>query len=297
MYAITGAGGNTGKKLAEILLKKGYQVRAIVRDKTKVESLAKLGAEIMSIDLGDTATLSKAFAGAQAVYAMIPPNYGAADIRAYQNRIGESIARAVRQAGVSHLVNLSSIGAHMGYGAGVVLGLHDQEERLNALDNIAVLHLRPGFFMENLFWQIGTIKKMNFMAGAQKADLAVPQIATIDIAEYAAERMAKLDFTGKTTRELLGQRDLTLNECAAILGKAIGKPDLKYIESSYDDVKKALLSSGMSEDAADKLVELQRGFNEGIVRPTEPRNKENTTPTSLESFAGTFAMVYGGSGN
>lgn len=292
MFVITGAGGNTGSKIAAKLLKAGKKVRIIARNQTKVQSLIDSGAECKIIDLNDSEALTAAFRGASGVYSMIPPDYTARDFRGYQNKIGDSIAKAIERAEVSHVINLSSIGAHMGYGSGVVLGLHDQEERLNAIDGVAVLNLRPGFFMENFFWQIDTIKTKGIMGAPQLANLPLPFIATADIADYAVQRFLKLDFTGKSNRELHGQRDLTMNECAAILGKSIGKPDLKYVEFPYEETRKAFVAMGMSEDAADKLIELQRGFNEGIVRATEPRSNANTTATSLEEFAGRFAAAF-----
>ncbi len=294
MFVITGAGGNTGSKIAGRLLTVGKKVRIITRSRSKVQSLIDQGAEYAPIDLNDTDSLTAAIRGASGVYAMIPPNYSAPDFRGYQNKIGDSIATAIRRAGVTHVINLSSIGAHMGYGTGVLLGLHDQEERLNAIDGVAVLNLRPGFFMENFLWQIDLIKTKGIMGAPQKADLPLPFIATADIADYAVQRFLKLDFTGKTNRELLGQRDLTMSQCAAILGNSIGRPDLPYVEFPCEDTKKAFIAQGMSADAADKLVELQQAFNEGLARPTEPRGNANTTATSLERFSSLFKAAFDG---
>jgi uncharacterized protein YbjT (DUF2867 family) len=233
MYTICGATGNIGGAIAEKLLKKGHEVRVIGRSEERLKPFAAKGAEIAAVDLRDTNGLARAFSGAKAVYAMIPPNTTPTDFRAYQNEIGKSIADAVRKAGVKYVVNLSSVGAHMSDGVGVVNGLYDQEQRLNELDGVNVLHLRPTFFMENHLWQIEPLKKHGIMATPQNPDVPVPQIATSDIADYAVKRLADLDFDGKVVRELLGPADISMNDAAASFGRAIGKEDLKYTRISY----------------------------------------------------------------
>ena len=127
------------------------------------------------------------------------------------------------------------------------------------------------------------------------ADLPVPQIATRDIGAYAAERLLRLDFNSKQTHELLG-RDLSFNEVAVVIGRAIGKPDLRYAQFPYDQVEQLLLlQTGIPAKTAAYFVEMYRGINEGIVVAVEPRSAENTTPTSIETFVkDVFAPAYRG---
>src|SRR6185369_13353452 len=113
MYAITGATGNIGSKTAEILLDRGEKVRVISRDAARLRTLVKKGAEAFVGNLKDTAFLKGAFTGVDAVFAMIPPNYTAANFRGYQNEIGASITDAITRAGVKYVINLSSQGAEM----------------------------------------------------------------------------------------------------------------------------------------------------------------------------------------
>lgn len=292
MYAITGATGKTGRQVAEILLAKGEKVRAIGRSKNRLQSLVDKGAEAFVADVLDTAAMIKAYTGVKAAYVLVPPDVTATDYRAYYNQVVESVAIAVEKAGVKHVVTLSSIGAHLPKGVGVVGGLYDMEQRFNKLKGVNVLHLRPSFFMENTMMQIQPIKSLGVMASAQKGDIRVPMIATKDIANFAAERLLKLDFAGKSVRELLGPKEVTMNEVAKAIGKAIGKDDLRYVQASYDDTIKALVGMGVSASVAEGYVELSRAFNEGIARPTEKRSKANTTATTLEEFAQKFAAVY-----
>jgi hypothetical protein len=93
-----------------------------------------------------------------------------------------------------------------------------------------------------------------------------------------------LDFNGKQTQELLGERDLSMNEVVAVLGRALGKADLRYVQFPYDQVEKVLIQMGTPPKTAALFIEMFQGFNEGIVVPTEPRSAKNTTPASIESF-------------
>jgi uncharacterized protein YbjT (DUF2867 family) len=293
MYAVCGATGNIGNRIVLTLLENNEDVRAIGRSGEKLQALADRGAQPVVADLTDTDALTRTFSGAEAVFVLIPPNPIAPDIRDYQNRVGESIARAIKTAGVSWVVNLSSIGAHQSDGVGVVNGLHDQEERLNNLgDSINVLNLRPSFFMENHLMQVRTIREKGAMASPLKADQPVPQIATADIAAFAADRLRNKDFEGKAVRELLGPEDLTPRQSAHILGEAIGKSGLKYDETPYGATRDYLVEAGLSKSVANGMVELYRAFNEGHARPTESRSADNTTPTTLKDFSRSFEQLY-----
>ena len=292
MYVITGATGNIGSRIAEKLLSGGKTVRVVGRSAEKLQPFVDKGAEPFVGDLADTDAMARAFTGAEAVFVLIPPNFAAPDHRAYQNEVGESLANAIREAGVKNVVNLSSVGAHLPEKVGVIKGLFDQEQRLNTLEGVNVLHLRPAFFMENHFLQIDMIKGNGIMGSPVKPDIPIFQIATADIADYAAERLVHLDFSGKTVRELLGPEEMTMDEATQVLGKAIGKEDLKFVRFSYEDAHRGMTGMGISEDVVSEMMELYRSFNEGICRPTEPRSAENTTPTTLEQFSKTFAAIY-----
>ena len=293
MIVITGATGKTGSAVAEALIAKGQKVRVIGRDAAKLKGFTAKGAEAAVGDLGDRAFLTKTFKGADAVYVLIPPNLGVADFRAYQKQIGEIIVAAIKGSGVKYVVHLSSQGAHLPDRTGPIVGLHDQEERLNSLDRVNVLHLRPTYFMENLLMNIDLIKKMNIMGSAVRGNVKFAMIATKDIGVYASERLMKRDFSGKSVRDLLGQRDLSLDEAAAVIGKKLGKPDLKYVAFPYDDAEKGMVSMGLTPDMSRLYIEMSKALNDGLFAVNIPRTKENTTPTSIEEFADVFAKIFG----
>ena len=284
MYVIMGATGNTGNVVARTLLGLSQRVRAIGRSADRLESLTAEGAEAFVCDVTDAAALTKAFSGAKAVYAMIPPSMTSEHYRADQDKVSDAIAQAIEQAGAEHAVSLSSVGADKPAGTGPVAGLHYLEQTLNRIPGLNVLHLRPGYFMENTLAQISVIQTMGVTAGPVRADLALPMIATRDIGAAAAKALLALDFSDKQTRELLGQRDLSYAEAATIISDAIGKPDLKYLQLPDGQVRGAFLQMGISPNVADLILEMSTALNSGYMKPLEERTAQNTTSTSYESF-------------
>ncbi len=292
MYVITGATGNIGSKIADSLLAKGEKVRVIGRSKERLQRFVDKGAEAAVGDLNDGAFASSAFTGATAVFAMIPPDLAARNFRAHQNEIGENIAAAIATSGVRYVVNLSSQGADLSEGTGPILGLHDQEARLSGLSGVNILNLRPTYFMENLLMNIPLINQKGIAGSAVRGDQRFAMIATRDIAAYAAERLVKRDFVGNTVQDLLGQRDLSLNEATAVIGRAIGMPDLKYVQFSYEDAANGLVEMGVGKDLSRLFNDMSKALNEGLFAVNRPRTRDNTTPTSFEEFAETFAEYF-----
>jgi uncharacterized protein YbjT (DUF2867 family) len=295
MYIITGATGHTGSIAAEKLLAAGAKVRVIGREAKRLERFSRAGAEAVVADMTDAAALEAAFSGARAVYAVMPPNLSAPDVRAYQERLTDSLASAIRNNGVGYVVALSSTGADKTYGTGPVLGVHSLEKKLESIDGLNTLSLRCGYFLENLLPQIGIIQSLGFMAGPIRPDVPLPMIATSDIGDVAAESLAKLDFVGMQTLELLGARHVTNTEAAKIIGTAIGKPDLAYRQVPASVLKPAMMQMGMSSDMVDLLMEMSEALNTGHMKSQEPRSARNTTATTLETFvAEVFAPAYRG---
>jgi uncharacterized protein YbjT (DUF2867 family) len=284
MFVVTGATGNTGSIVANHLLAEGKKVRGIGRSAERLQQLAQKGGEPFVADLTDSQALTKAFQGADAVYVMIPPDYSATDLRARQQAVTESIAAALERSGVKHAVALSSVGADKAEGTGPVLGLHQMEQRLNRIAGLNVLHLRAAYFMENTLAQVGIIHKTGTAMGALLPNLSFPMIATRDIGDAAAQAMLKLEFSSHQTHELLGPNDITMTDVAAIIGKAIGKSGLKYVQAPDDQVRAAMLQMGMSEDLAAQLMEMTGAMNSGHMKALEPRTAHNSTPTSFATF-------------
>ena len=295
MYTVLGATGNIGSVIAKTLLDKGEKVRVVGRHAGTLQQFVQKGAEAVVADVTDVDVLTKAFRDSRAAFLMIPPNMTSPDYRADQERIGDSISTAVKASGLQYAVNLSSIAAHEPAGTGPIAGLHSCEIKLNAIDKLNVFHLRPAYFFENHLAGMGMIQMMGIYGGALKADMPIAMIATRDIGAFAAERLLKLDFSGKQTRELLGERDLSMNEVAAVMSRTLNKPELRYVQFPYPQVEQVLLQMGTPAKTAALFIEMFDGFNTGICAGLEPRSAANTTPTTIESFIkDVFAPAYQG---
>jgi len=293
MFVVIGASGNTGHIVAANLLTRRQKVRVVGRNSAHLLPLVSRGAEPFIADVSDASALAKAFDGADSAYVMIPPNISSKDPLGHANRVSDAIAAGVKDSGTKNVVALSSIGAELPSGSGPVVALYNLEQKLNQISSANVLYLRSGYFMENTLPQANAIRQTGVAAGPIRPDLRLPMIATRDIGTAAADVLLHPTIRGKQTRELLGQRDLSYNEVSSIIAKAIGKPDLKYIQAPDDQMRGALVQMGMSEPMAKLLLEMTQAFNTGKMRALESRTPQNTTPTNYETFAvEVFAPAY-----
>jgi uncharacterized protein YbjT (DUF2867 family) len=291
IYVILGASGNTGSIIANSLLAAGKNVRVVGRDSGRLQRFVDKGAEAFTADMSDAVALAKAFRGTRAAYLMLPP----AKSREEQEQDSDNVAKAVKESGLRYAVHLSSYGAQVAEGAGPVSGLHSSEQKLNAIEGLNVLHLRAAYFMENNLAAIGMIHQMGILGNALLPDLKIPMAATRDVGDYAAQRLLHLDFSGKQTRELLGERDLSMTEATEVIARGIGKPDLRYQQFPYDQVQQALTQLGVPPKGAAMYIEMYKSINAGVLVPLEPRSRENTSPTSFEQFVQeVFAPAYHG---
>jgi uncharacterized protein YbjT (DUF2867 family) len=290
-YVILGASGNTGSIVADSLMSKGRKVRVVGRDESRLQRFMRKGAEAFTAELNDAAALTKALSGARAAYLLLPPITSRED----QERESDAIAKAVKDSGLPYALYLSSYGAQVPEGTGPVTGLHSSEQKLNAISGLNVLHLRAAYFMENNLAAIGMIQAIGRFGHVLLPDLKLPMISTPDVGNYAAQRLLVLDFSGKQTRELLGERDISMTEVTAAISRGIGKPDLRYVQFSYDQMQQALTQMGFSPAKAAVYIEMFTAINNGVLAAQEPRSPENTTPTSFEKFVqDVFAPAYRG---
>jgi uncharacterized protein YbjT (DUF2867 family) len=283
MIVIMGVTGHVGGKIAAFLTKKKEPVRVISRSADRLRPLVGKNVTAFAGDANDTEFLVKAFTDADAVFTLIPPNPTVPEFIRYADTIGQNIVRALEIAKVKHVVYLSSVGAELtGGGTGPITGLHNMEERLNRIKGLNVVHMRAGYFMENLLGNIDLIRSKGITGSAIRGDLKLSMIATKDIAAFATDRLAKRDFIGSSVHYLLGQRDLSLTEASSIIGSKISIPGLPYITFPYDEAEKAMVAMGLSPDMSRTYVEMAQAFNDGKIKSV--RTKENTTPTSIELF-------------
>lgn len=284
MIVVTGATGNTAKPAVEALLASGETLRVVGRDAGTLQPFVERGAEAAVGNLEDAGFLAQALEGAQAAYLVIPQAAQRDDFRAYQERITDAFAKSLAAAGVPYVVTLSSLGAQHAEKTGPIVALHNMEQKLNAISGLNALHLRPAQFMENLFMNLGPLRSMGVFGGAPPPGVPMPWIAAKDIGAYAAARLRARDFNGSSTQELLGPRDVSMTEIAKILGEAIGKPGLTYMQVPFMMLQPILAQAGLPKSSAALVIEMLKAANSGLLNPQEPRSANNSTPTTIEFF-------------
>jgi uncharacterized protein YbjT (DUF2867 family) len=265
------------------LIVKGQKVRLVARSADRLRPFVGKKADAMSGDALDTEFLVQAFKGADSVFTLIPPNISSDDYLSFAGTIGESIAKAIQISGISHVVNLSSVGGELAHGTGPIVGLHFMEKRLDRIEGLNVLHIRSAYFMENFLADIGMINSKKVIAGTLPGDFGFPMIATKDVAAYAAMRLIHRDFSGSSVQYLLGKDDFSMNDAAMIIGKKINQPGLSYKMISPAAEAKLMRSIGISRDVSGLYLEMNQAFSDGRIR-NEERSSRNSTGTSFEQF-------------
>lgn len=292
-YVITGAAGNTSKPLAEKLLKAGHDVTVIGRNAEKLKALTDQGARAVIGSVEDIGFLKKAFAGADAVYTMVPPKYDAPDMKAHIGSVGRNYADALKANNIKYVVNLSSVGAHLRDGAGPVSGLYHVEQALNELKDTNIKHLRPVYFYTNFLGNVGMVKTMNIIGG-NFGDAEFKMLLTHpnDIAEIAFDELSKLDFSGHSFR-YIGSDERSPEEIAKIIGTAIGKPQLPWVTFTDQQAFDGMLQMGFPENVAKNYAEMGRAMHDGsLFEDYWKHHPGQLGETKLEDFAKTFAAVY-----
>lgn len=291
-YLVIGATGHTGRPIALGLLDAGHNVRIISRNAEKAKDLIAKGAELFEGESKDIALLTRAMQGADAAYLMIPFDAAAKDYTASQIEHVHATVEAIKNSGLKFLVTLSSVGAHLSEGNGVVKGLHVMEKEIDQINGLNVVHLRATYFLENTLGNISTLKNMNMMGTSVRADLPIPMVSTNDIAGMALKKLLGLDFTGSNVQYVLGARDYTYQEITTIMGKSVGKPEAPYVQFPYDQARQAMMNMGLGESVAGKLNEFVKALNEGHILEGVQRDSNNTTGTTAEEFSNVFRAVY-----
>lgn len=291
-YVLTGSLGNISKPVAEKLISAGHHVTVISRKSDKTGQIESLGATAAIGSVEDVEFLTKTFTGADAVYTMVPPHFGATDWKKYIAGIGENYAAAIKNSGVKNVVNLSSIGAHMPEGCGPVSGLHFVEKALNDLEGVNVRHLRPGFFYPNFMNQIGMIKNMGITGGNYGEGTTLVIVHPNDIAEVADEELKGLAFKGKSILYIASD-EKTTTEIGSILGKAIGSPEIPWVNFTDEDTLNGMLQAGVPIVIAKNYTEMGAAMRSGEMDADYRKNRPSEFgKIKLEDWAQEFAAAF-----
>lgn len=264
MFVVAGVTGKTGAVVAETLLGAGKKVRVVVRDQEKGRAWAAKGAEIAVVPtLDDAVPLTAALRGASGAYLLSPPDMGSSDFRAERRATFESVAKAIDDSGVGHVVLLSSIGAQHDAGTGPIVTVHDAEQRL-AKTKAKLTFVRAAYFLEN-FGAVAGAAKAGKLPTFLPADFRFSMVTTRDIGLTAAKALLEGPPGQKVdVIELAGQKDLTGSEVAAIFASVLGHA-VAAEEHPLDAVVPTFTSFGISAHIAGLYREMYDGLLQGKV--------------------------------
>lgn len=291
-YVITGSLGHISKPLVQQLVQAKHQVTVITSRAENATAIETLGATAAVGSIEDATFITNTFAGADAVYLMIPPKWSVDNWYAYQQQVADNYVAAIKQNNIQHVVLLSSIGAHLRKGAGPIDGLGYLEEQLNTLTNTHSLFLRPSYFFYNLFTQIDLVKNAGIFGSNFSGNEKLVLVDTNDIAAAAAKALLELNFKGQTV-QYISTAETTGNEIAAVLGKAIGKEGTPWVAFTDEQSLQGMLGAGLPQTIAEGYTQLGNSLNAGLLQADYWKN--NVQPTgnvTLDQFAQQFAAAY-----
>ena len=314
---VTGSLGNVSLPLTTELVQQGHAGTVISSQPARRVAIEALGARAAIGTVTDAAFVAATFAGADAVYCMLPPfNYldPTLDLLAAARPIVENYVAAIERAGVRRVVHLSSVGAHLAQGSGLLLFHHLAEQLLGALPAaVGLTHLRPVGFYTNLYAYLdmvrgrgllGRLLALRFLgvgaaltgktgviaANYGGADRTV-WVSPLDIAAAAAEELTT-PRVGRNVRYVASE-ELTCNEVATILGAAIGKPYLKWGLLSDQQMLRGLKQFGMPPAVAAGMVEMNAAVHSGLVDEDYYRHRPPVLgKVKMVDFARDFAAAY-----
>ncbi|WP_343673447.1 NAD(P)H-binding protein [Chitinophaga sp.] len=294
---LTGSLGNIGKHLAAALTKKGHAVTVISSQPERAKEIEALGAKAAIGSMFDAVFLTQAFQGADIVYLMETMEAAgdlfdkSVDFIATISQIGKNYQQAVEQAGIKQVIHLSSIGAHMEKGNGILLFHHQVEGILNELPaDVAIKFMRPVGFYTNLFSFINTIKNTGAIISNYGGDKKEPWVHPLDIATTVAEEM-EAPFEGRKIRYIASD-EVSPNEMATALGAAIGRPDLQWKVIPDQQLLDKWLSIGFNHQVAAGFVEMQASQGSGLLYEDYYRHRPVLGKVKLADFAKEFAAAF-----
>ena len=281
MIVVTTPTGFIGSKLVRELTALGEAVRVVARDPARIPSDLRDSIEVVHGSSADEAVLGEALAGAESLFLVVPPLFSAPDVTAYYLSFTRPAIAAMKKNGVTRVVTVSGIGRRVETKAGLVTSSLEKDIALEQ----AGLHLRalwcPGF-MENHLRDLQTMQAQGAFFGPSLPDVKAPYVATRDIASVAARLLSDRSWTGPGGVAVLGPEDISIEDMASVMTDVLGRP-IRYQRVPAAAYKAELLKHGASEGFAQAFIEMVEAKDRGLDL-SEPRTRENTTPTSFRDW-------------
>jgi len=292
---ITGSLGHISKPLVTELVQKGHRVTVISSNSSRKTDIEALGAVAAIGSVGDAAFLTTSFTGADAVYTMIPPSPEgfsdqSVDMMERWTNITSNYVEAIKKSGVNRVVHLSSIGAHMEKGAGILIGHHNAELMLGNLQDVGMTFMRPVGFYYNLLSFIPVIKGMGVIASNYGGNDVKPWVSPTDIAAAVAHEMVQPLQGHKVV--YVASEEISCNEIAHILGDAIGKPDLQWVVIPGEQLQDGMEKAGVPKALAAGIVEMNAAIQSGLLYEDYYRNRPALGKVKVSDWAKEFAAAF-----
>lgn len=262
-FAVAGVTGQTGAATADALLGQGHTIRVIVRDAAKAATWAARGAEVAIANLDDADALTRALNGVDGAFLLNPPAYGSADPMGDAVTVGTALARAVRQSGLKRAVVLSSIGAHLPAGTGMIMTNHLVEKAFTDA-GVSATFLRAPYFLENLLSVLPLVKADGILPTLMLSDRVMDMIPTRDIGVAAAEILTGAVAAAPVV-ELHGQARISVRDVADMLAQVRGAP-VQVIDVPRDDWASVVAGWGLHPTVQDHFIGMYEGINDGTVQ-------------------------------
>jgi uncharacterized protein YbjT (DUF2867 family) len=285
MFAITGITGKVGGATARALLAAGRNVRAVSRDPARASAWRERGCDIALADMSNAAALARAFAGAEGVFLLRPPVFDPSPGFPESGAVVAAVREALLAARPGKVVCLSTIGAQATQ-ENLLTQLTRWEQALGDLP-VPVTFLRPGWFMENVEWDIPSAREGTLPSFLQPLDRGIPMVATADVGRVAAELLQET-WSGTRVVELEGPSRIAPNDIAAAFAKVLGRP-VRAEAIPRDTWETLFRSQGMRHP--EPRMRMIDGFNEGWIdfegRGDSIRKGEVTLETVLKELVAT----------
>jgi uncharacterized protein YbjT (DUF2867 family) len=281
MIVVTTPTGFIGSKVVHELLAANEAVRVIARDPDKLPAEDRSRVEVVRGSSDDASVLDRALAGAESLFHVVPPFFGAPNVTEHYLQFTRPVIAAMQRHGVSRVVTVSGIGRRSSAKAGPVSAALSKDRELER----AGLHVRALWcpsFMENTLRSVDSLRTQGRFAGPLRADVKAPRVATCDIAAVGARLLRDRSWAGPGGVAVLGPEDLSMDDQAQILGDVLARP-VRYEQVPPDVYKAQLMKYGASEDFAQALIDMAAAKDDGLDL-TEPRTSENTTPTTFRQW-------------
>jgi uncharacterized protein YbjT (DUF2867 family) len=283
MIVITAPTSNIGQQVLKTMLASQQPVRVIAREPSRLPPSVRARVEVVQGSHGDIKVLNQAFAGAEAVFWLLPPNPQAASVQAAYVDFTRPACEAFISQGVKRVVGISALGrgTALANSAGYVTASLAMDD-LIASTGVDYRALVMPSFMENILRQVELIKTQGMFTSPVAGDRTSPSCATRDIAAAATQLLLDTTWSGNGSVPVLGPEDLSFNDMARTMAEVLGKP-VRFQQIPGDAFKARLVGFGMSDAMAQGMLDMMLAKNAGLDN-AQPRTPEATSPTSFRRW-------------